>query len=147
MKYFAIFEKNLREYFSCNERLETFLTCFCDILCYVGNNARTILTWNFHNYFLSKNTVLSVKCMHFSGTAPKTPLEMHRDMTQYSHTLDITNKIVSKNFTKFVLYFCFVRNALSQSLALCFQGRSSWATVSSHCIVSVCIMRMQSGAT
>ena len=26
----------LRQYFNCNERLEIFLTCFCDILCYVG---------------------------------------------------------------------------------------------------------------
>ena len=29
----------LREYFSCNERLEIFLTCFCNILCYVGSNS------------------------------------------------------------------------------------------------------------
>ena len=28
--------KMLRQYFSCNERLERFLTCFCNILCYVG---------------------------------------------------------------------------------------------------------------
>ena len=27
----------LREYFSCNEISEIFLTCFCNILCYVGN--------------------------------------------------------------------------------------------------------------
>ena len=26
----------LRQYFNCNERLEIFLTCFCNILCYVG---------------------------------------------------------------------------------------------------------------
>ena len=26
----------LRQYFKCNERLEIFLTCFCNILCYVG---------------------------------------------------------------------------------------------------------------
>ena len=26
----------LRQYFSCNERLEIFLTCFCNNLCYVG---------------------------------------------------------------------------------------------------------------
>ena len=26
----------LRQYFNCNERLELFLTCFCNILCYVG---------------------------------------------------------------------------------------------------------------
>ena len=30
----------LREYFSCNERLEIFLTCFCNILCYVGMSTR-----------------------------------------------------------------------------------------------------------
>ena len=29
-------KKMLREYFSCNERLEIFLTYFCNILCYVG---------------------------------------------------------------------------------------------------------------
>ena len=28
--------KMLRQYFSCNERLVIFLTCFCNILCYVG---------------------------------------------------------------------------------------------------------------
>ena len=26
----------LRQYFNCNERLEIFLTFFCNILCYVG---------------------------------------------------------------------------------------------------------------
>ena len=26
----------LRQYFNCNKRLEIFLTCFCNILCYVG---------------------------------------------------------------------------------------------------------------
>ena len=26
----------LRQYFNCNEKLEIFLTCFCNILCYVG---------------------------------------------------------------------------------------------------------------
>ena len=30
--------KILRQYFNCNERLEIFLTCFCNILCYVGND-------------------------------------------------------------------------------------------------------------
>ena len=28
----------LRQYFNCNKRLEIFLTCFCNILCYVDNN-------------------------------------------------------------------------------------------------------------
>ena len=28
----------LRPYFNCNERLEIFLTCFCNILCYVGGD-------------------------------------------------------------------------------------------------------------
>ena len=27
----------LRQYFNCNERLEIFLTCFCNTLCYVGD--------------------------------------------------------------------------------------------------------------
>ena len=36
MKYFAIFKKKLREYFNFNERLEIFLTYFCNILVYVG---------------------------------------------------------------------------------------------------------------
>ena len=31
-------KKMLREYFSCNERLEIFLTYFCNILCYVGKS-------------------------------------------------------------------------------------------------------------
>ena len=35
----------LRTYFNCNERLEIFLTCFCNILCYVGNDH----CWNFAN--------------------------------------------------------------------------------------------------
>ena len=26
----------LRQYFNCNERLEIFLTCFCNIMCYLG---------------------------------------------------------------------------------------------------------------
>ena len=38
MKYFAIFEKMLREYFSCNERLQIFLTFSFNILCYVGSD-------------------------------------------------------------------------------------------------------------
>ena len=29
--------KILRQYFNCNERLEIFMTCFCNILCYVGS--------------------------------------------------------------------------------------------------------------
>ena len=32
----------LREYFSCNERLEIFLTYFCNILCYVGAHSPTV---------------------------------------------------------------------------------------------------------
>ena len=28
----------LRQYFNCNERLEVFLTCFCNILCHVGTS-------------------------------------------------------------------------------------------------------------
>ena len=38
MKYFGIIEKMLRQYLNCNERLEIFLTCLCNILCYVGKN-------------------------------------------------------------------------------------------------------------
>ena len=34
----------LRQYFNCNERLEIFLTCFCNILCYVGNVSRLHIT-------------------------------------------------------------------------------------------------------
>ena len=30
----------LLQYFNCNERLEIFLTCFCNILFYVGNLPR-----------------------------------------------------------------------------------------------------------
>ena len=40
MKYFGIVEKMLRPCFNFNERLEIFLTCFCNILCYVGWVAR-----------------------------------------------------------------------------------------------------------
>ena len=39
-----------RPYFNCNERLEIFLTCFCNILCYVGyyfKNTKTIPKINF----------------------------------------------------------------------------------------------------
>ena len=32
----------LRQYFNCNEGLEIFLTCFCNILCYVGINVERI---------------------------------------------------------------------------------------------------------
>ena len=28
----------LRQYFNCNKRLEIFLTCFCNFLCYVGSH-------------------------------------------------------------------------------------------------------------
>ena len=35
--------KMLRQYFICNERLEIFLTCFCNILCYVGGLAVEVL--------------------------------------------------------------------------------------------------------
>ena len=35
-------KKMLREYFSCNEKSEIFLTCFCNILCYVGS-----IMWKF----------------------------------------------------------------------------------------------------
>ena len=30
------FTEMLQQYFICNERLEIFLTCFCNILCYMG---------------------------------------------------------------------------------------------------------------
>ena len=33
----------LWQYFICNERLEIFLTCFCNILCYVGHVSKTFL--------------------------------------------------------------------------------------------------------
>ena len=36
-------KKMLRKYFSSNERLEIFLTCFCNILCYVGRKRRPII--------------------------------------------------------------------------------------------------------
>ena len=36
-KIWQYLTKILRQYFSCNERLEIFLTCFCNILCYVGS--------------------------------------------------------------------------------------------------------------
>ena len=42
MKYFGIVRKNLRPYFDCDERLEIFLTFFCNILCYVGGEALKI---------------------------------------------------------------------------------------------------------
>ena len=35
--------KILRRYFNCNERLEIFLTCLCNILCYVGTSRSTTL--------------------------------------------------------------------------------------------------------
>ena len=34
----------LRQYFVCNERLEIFLTYFCNILCYVGWRVSTLIT-------------------------------------------------------------------------------------------------------
>ena len=37
MKYFGIIDKNVPAHFNCNERLEIFLTRFCNILCYVGS--------------------------------------------------------------------------------------------------------------
>ena len=48
----------LRQYFNCNERLEIFLTCLCDILCYLGNNnAEKVWTkyeyMNFSNFLLN----------------------------------------------------------------------------------------------
>ena len=36
--------KILRQYFNCNERLEIFLTCFCNTLCYVGGVTGESLT-------------------------------------------------------------------------------------------------------
>ena len=39
----------LLQYFNCNKRLEIFLTCFCNILCYVGE------FYNFSILFLNKN--------------------------------------------------------------------------------------------
>ena len=35
--------KILWQYFNSNERLEIFLTCFCNILCYVGNNSSFVI--------------------------------------------------------------------------------------------------------
>ena len=32
------FTKIFRQYFNCNKRLEIFVICFCNILCYVGNS-------------------------------------------------------------------------------------------------------------
>ena len=40
--------KMLRQYFICTERLEIFLTCFCNILCYVGS---------FNVFYIHENTV------------------------------------------------------------------------------------------
>ena len=37
-------KKNLKEYFSYNERLEIFLTCLCNILCYVGYLSWAVVT-------------------------------------------------------------------------------------------------------
>ena len=34
------FTKRLKQYFNCNEGLEIFLTCFWNILCYVGDHAK-----------------------------------------------------------------------------------------------------------
>ena len=45
--------KMLRQYFSCNERLKIFLTCFCNILCYVGNALEAYLrTVEIYKFFL-----------------------------------------------------------------------------------------------
>ena len=44
MKYFSIFDKNLRQYFNCNRTLEIFLTCFCNILCAMRVHYRIALS-------------------------------------------------------------------------------------------------------
>ena len=58
--------KMLKQYFSCNERLKILLTCFCNILCYVGSyldaqpfQAYTIfylLFFNFSALFCTNHT-------------------------------------------------------------------------------------------
>ena len=43
--------KMLRQYFSCNERLEIFLTCFCNIIYYVGGYSPGVIkNSNMHAY-------------------------------------------------------------------------------------------------
>ena len=74
----------LRQYFNCNERLEIFLICFCNILCYVGRflenkYAKKKITFqpitvfcllNF-NSILPINMLLQKNFMHFTARTSK----------------------------------------------------------------------------
>ena len=67
----------LRPYFNCNERLEIFLTCFCNILCYVDRNFFISLfhkfkyQWGSTKYY---RTGLRFHETYFYGMKNKKPL-------------------------------------------------------------------------
>ena len=53
-------KKMLREYFSCNERLEIFLTYFCSMLCYVESFAHSKI----RQFLFLHNGLLSTICLN-----------------------------------------------------------------------------------
>ena len=55
--------KMLQEYFNCNERFKIFLTCFCNILCYVGIFVKIYLTYI---SITSKHISLVKSCKYMS---------------------------------------------------------------------------------
>ena len=58
----------LRQYFNCNERLEIFLTCFCNILCYVGRkyaHMRNTITTTRILFMRTATYIYSHQVIHF----------------------------------------------------------------------------------
>ena len=67
----------LRQYFNYNERLEMFLTCFCDILCYVGMCPRGNMT-----HLFEVLTSLHVRAViRFLTVHNFSPVKIHKQLT------------------------------------------------------------------
>ena len=83
--------KVLRKYFNCNERLEIFLTCFCNILCYVwciiltliGPDNQTFQSpWVLYTLFDSAHFYIYISFIH-ACVATLCPLQKRYDMKRY----------------------------------------------------------------
>ena len=95
----------LRQYFNCNERLEIFLTCFCNILFYVGRNT---LYFGDSSVLEGKNYMNARRRRRMVGAAIANDVSSHSHINRnqrrsiYTTPVTILNTIEYK--TLFVLY-------------------------------------------
>ena len=76
----------LPQYFNCNERLEIFLTCFCNILCYV----ETV------SILLCENVIFAFEISNSSDFTSRHCNICHQQ--KYSQNFNV-NDLISVNFT------------------------------------------------